>query len=231
MKKVQKRRSITKDQHQVRLYKYLQIGIVILAALIVLLVIVRLIKPEWFSNEYREISSVEVDASKPDLDVQLLTVNPYSRPGTSTNQINGIVVHYTANPGATAMENRDYFEGLKESQITQASSNFIVGLDGEIVQCVPTWEVAYASNNRNIDTVSIECCHPDETGEFEIKTYESMVQLCAWLCLKFGLNENDVIRHYDVTGKNCPKYFVENEEAFTTFRADIKAAIEKTNAQ
>ena len=82
-------------------------------------------------------------------------------------------------------------------------SNFVVGLEGEIVQCVPTWEVAYASNSRNIDTVSIECCHPDETGEFNDETYRSMVQLCAWLCLKFGLDEEDVIRHHDVTGKNC----------------------------
>ena len=48
-----------------------------------------------------------------------------------------------------------------------------------------------------------------------------MVQLTAWLCLKFGLDENDVIRHYDVTGKNCPKYFVENQEAWDQFRADV----------
>ena len=60
--------------------------------------------------------------------------------------------------------------GLKDSHATEASSNFIVGLEGEIVQCVPTWEVAYASNNRNIDTVSIECCHPDESGKFKKET-------------------------------------------------------------
>ena len=103
----------------------------------------------------------------------------------------------------------------------------MVGLDGEIVQCVPTWEVAYASNSRNHDTVSIECCHPDDTGKFNDATYRSMVQLCAWLCLKFDLNENDVIRHYDVTVKNCPKYFVENEDAWKTFRKDIKAVLDK----
>ena len=228
MKNMRKRRKRTKVQHQVLLHKYLKVGIIILAVLIVLLLIIRIAKPEWFSSKYREIDSAVVDASQPELDVRLLTVNPYSRPGTETNKITGIVVHYTANPGATAMENRDYFEGLKDSHITQASSNFIVGLDGEIVQCVPTWEVAYASNNRNIDTVSIECCHMDETGEFEKETYQSMVQLCAWLCLKFGLSEEDVIRHYDVTGKNCPKYFVENEEAFTAFKKDIKTAIQNT---
>ena len=165
-------------------------------------------------------------ADRPDFSVELLDYNEYSRPGLSTNEITGIVIHYTANPGSTAMENRDYFEGLKDSHITQASSNFVVGLDGEIVQCVPTWEVAYASNTRNFDTVSIECCHPDETGKFNEATYKSMVQLTAWLCEKFSLTEEDVIRHYDITGKICPKYFVENEDAWKQFKSDVKAVLD-----
>ena len=70
-------------------------------------------------------------------------------------------------------------------------------------------------------------CHPDETGIFNKKTYQSMVDLCAWLCLKFDLDENDVIRHYDVTGKICPKYFVENEDAWRKFKSDIGTKIEK----
>lgn len=222
------KRKLTKAQHQKQMKKYLKWGIVILAVLAVLLVIIKIINPKWLPGKYKEIQSAAVAASKPDIDVQLLTVNPYSRPGTETDKITGIVVHYTANPGASAIDNRNYFEGLKDSHATSASSNFIVGLEGEIVQCVPTWEVAYASNSRNIDTVSIECCHPDETGEFNDATYRSMVNLCAWLCLKFGLDENDVIRHYDVTGKNCPKYFVENEDSFYRFREDIKTAIANT---
>ena len=166
------------------------------------------------------------DEFKDTITEDLLPVNEYSRPGLSTNEITGIVIHYTANPGSTAMENRDYFEGLKDSHITQASSNFVVGLDGEIVQCVPTWEVAYASNTRNFDTVSIECCHPDETGKFNEATYKSMVQLTAWLCEKFSLTEEDVIRHYDITGKICPKYFVENEDAWKQFKSDVKAVLD-----
>ena len=54
-----------------------------------------------------------------------------------------------------------------------------------------------------------------------------MVQLTAWLCEKFSLDENDVIRHYDVTGKNCPKYFVENEDAWEQFKEDVKSALEE----
>lgn len=172
--------------------------------------------------------NVVVDASQPDIDVQLLDVNAYSRPGMETETITGIVIHYTANPGSTAQENRDYFNSLQYSHATEASSNFIVGLDGEIIQCVPTWEVAYASNERNTDTVSIECCHPDDSGKFTDETYRSLVQLTAWLCVKFGLTEEDVIRHYDVTGKNCPKYFVEHEDAWDEFRQNVGQAIERS---
>ena len=124
------------------------------------------------------------------------------------------------------MENRNYFEGLKDSHETKVSSNFVIGLEGEIVQCVPTWEMAYASNNRNSDTISIECCHPDDTGKFNDATYKSLVQLCAWLCKKYDLTADDVIRHYDVTGKICPKYFVENEDAWVEFKADVAKALE-----
>ncbi len=179
------------------------------------------------SGTGRASGMIDTDASQPEIDVQLLDVNPYSRPGTEIEKINGIVVHYTANPGSTAQENRDYFNGLKDSHETEASSNFIVGLNGEIIQCVPTWEMAYASNSRNIDTVSIECCHPDESGKFTDETYRSLVQLTAWLCVKFDLTEKQVIRHYDVTGKNCPRYFVENEEAWEEFKTNVGRAIAK----
>ena len=220
-------RRIAEARRRRRIQRNIRLGVLVLAVLIVLVGIVRIIKPAWFTNDYIELKGKDIDASRPDLDVELLTENPYSRPGTKTDKIKGIVVHYTANPGATAMENRNYFEGLKDSHETKASSNFIVGLDGEIVQCVPTWEVAYASNSRNNDTVSIECCHPDETGKFNEETYKSMVRLTAWLCKKFDLDSKDVIRHYDVTEKNCPKYFVENEDAWYPFRADVQEAIKK----
>lgn len=178
-----------------------------------------------FRDTYVEREVDEMSVEAPELDVQLLTVNAYSRPGSQSDKINNIVIHYTANPGTTAMQNRNYFEGLKDSRETKASSHFIVGLDGEIVQCVPTWEIAYASNDRNHDTVSVETCHYKADGAYTEETYESLVQLTAWLCEKFGLTEEDVIRHYDITGKNCPKYFVENEGAWEQFRKDVKTVL------
>ena len=163
----------------------------------------------------------EVDENRPELDVELLTVNPYSRPGPALEKVNGIVIHYTANPGATAIANRNYFENLKDTHTTKASSHFVVGLEGEIVQCIPTAEIAYASNDRNSDTISIECCYKNEDGSFEQATYDSVIKLTAWLCAKFGLTSEDVIRHYDVTGKLCPLYYVEHEDAWAQFKKDV----------
>lgn len=162
----------------------------------------------------------------------LLTPNQYSRPQTPLEKIKGVVVHYTANQGTDAKANRNYFNNLpkineKKDRKTYASSNFIIGIDGKILRVVPETEIAYASNDRNKDTLSIECCYVNENGSFTTPTYDSLVWLVSRICIAYQLNEEDVIRHYDVTGKNCPKYFVENQEAWNSFRQDIKTEITK----
>ncbi len=168
-----------------------------------------------------------------DLNIQAdyLTPNPYSRPQTKLQGIEGIVIHYTANPGTSAENNRSYFEGLAQKQTTSASSHYIIGLEGEVLQIIPLTEVSYASNERNSDTVAIECCIPDETGKFGDATYASAVSLTAALCVQFDLTEKDILRHYDITGKNCPKYFVEHEEAWEQFLADVKAKADQIRHQ
>lgn len=185
-------------------------------------------------TEQSEISSGDDSSGGPEqwqkegapyIDVELLTPNEYSRPQIPIESVNYIAIHYTANPGATAIANRNYFENLANTHDTKVSSHFVVGLDGEVVQCIPTSEMSYATNSRNVDTISIECCHPDETGKFNDSTYDSVVKLTAWLCVRFGLTSENVIRHYDVTGKDCPKYYVENPDAWLQMKADIAAQI------
>lgn len=151
----------------------------------------------------------------------LLPVNEWSRPGTAMDGVNGIVIHYVGNPGTTAEQNRSYFAGLAQSRTDYASSHFLVGLEGEILLCVPPGEVAYCSSSRNHDTISIEVCHPDDTGEFTLESYRALVKLVNWLRQVYGLEPEDVIRHYDVTGKECPRYYVEHPEAWERFREDL----------
>lgn len=186
-------------------------------------VILKAIAPKPTIVEEFPIKYVE---NPPAYTEQFLTVNEYSRPGVPLEKIEGIVVHYTANPGTTAQQNRSYFEGLAESKKTKSSSHFIIGLAGEIIQCVPLNEIAYASNERNADTISIECCIDNEEGRFNEATYDALVHLTAWLMGEYELEIDDVIRHYDVTGKNCPKYFVEHESAWFDFKLDVERYIE-----
>ena len=63
----------------------------------------------------------------------------------------------------------------------------------------------------------------DATGQFTQASYDALVRLTAWLCDTAGIGRDQVIRHYDVTGKLCPLYFVEHEEAWTQFLADVAA--------
>ena len=159
--------------------------------------------------------------------VSLLPENQYSRPGLPLNQVNGLVIHYTGNPGTTAEQTVSYFTNLADTGETYASSHFVVGIDGTIIQCVPLNEESYCSNSRNSDTVAIECCHPDETGAFTDETYQSLIRLTRRLCEVYGLEESQVIRHYDVTGKLCPLYFVEHEDAWTDFREEVFSDLSK----
>lgn len=174
-----------------------------------------------------EIEKLTVDS--PPLNVKLLTVNEYSRPGTKLDKVNGIVIHYVGNPGTTALQNRSYFESLKDTHKTSASSHFVIGMEGEIVQCIPTVEVAYCSNQRNNDTISIECCHEKKDGKFSEKTYDSLVHLTAFLCCKYDLEIEDIIRHYDITEKECPKYYVTHEDKWVQFKKDVAAYIEENS--
>lgn len=155
------------------------------------------------------------------VDVQLLHPHGTARSETAVGAIKNIVIHYVANPGSTAQNNRDYFD--KED--TEVSSHFVVGLDGEIIQCLPLWEKSAASNERNRDTISIEVCHPDTSGKFNDSTYNSVIKLCAYLCKELKLDENTLIRHYDITGKLCPVYYVENGDKWEKLKKDVGTAI------
>ncbi len=157
-----------------------------------------------------------------------LSINEYSRPGiVLSSNPEYIVIHYTANPGSGAKQNRDYFEGLKDSHITYASAQFVIGLEGEIEQCVPCNEIAYCSNSFNDKCISIEMCHPDEGGNFNDATYNNCVYLVAHLMNYYHMDMDHLIRHYDVTGKNCPKYFVEHPDRWDVFKDYVRQYREK----
>lgn len=152
------------------------------------------------------------------IDSQILPEDCNSRTGERLSEVRDIAIHYVGNPGTTAQQNRDFFA----QPDTTVNAHFVIGLEGEVIQCIPLNEKSCATNERNIDTISIEVCHPDDTGKFTEESYAALVKLTAWLCDHEHIGRDRVIRHYDVTGKLCPMYFVEHEDAWEQFKQDVK---------
>lgn len=153
-----------------------------------------------------------------------LTPNEYSRPGEALPEVKNIFVHYTANPGTSAAQNRNYFEQQKDTHKSSVSAHFIIGYDGEILQCVPLDEIAYAVSGRNYDSISIECCHKATDGSFTQETYDSLISLLVWLTDAYGLDTEDILRHYDSNGKKCPLYYTEHPDAWERLKEDVAQA-------
>jgi N-acetylmuramoyl-L-alanine amidase len=173
----------------------------------------------------------------------LLTKNKYSRPGVPLKAVKGIVIHWVANPGSTAQATRNYFENLKDQvpipfkvfTAKFASAHYIISQDGEIIRCVPDREVCYhvgsddytnealrrLSSYPNNCTIGVELCHSAWDGKFTAETLESCRLLAASLLSAYGLGKEDIWRHYDITGKVCPKYFVEHTDEWDAFKASI----------
>ena len=138
---------------------------------------------------------------KPPMEEALLTPNPYSRPQDALSTVTQLYVHYTANPGTSARQNRDYFEGLAQTGLLN--------------------EMAYAVIGENDHSISIECCYLDQDGKFTDATYQSLLKLLGWLMEEYNLDVSDVKRHYDAGGKLCPLYYAEHEDAWEQLKQDL----------
>lgn len=178
-----------------------------------------------------------------DLIQDLLTINEYSRPGTKLKGIKGIVVHWVANPNTSAKANRNFFENRKNGKSGYGSAHYIIDLNGSVLQCIPSSEMAYhvgansykasavktLGSYPNATTLGIECTHTDWNGKMTNETYESLLELCKDLCMVYKLNPlTDLYRHYDITGKDCHKWFVDNLKEWEKFKKEV---IERMNGK
>lgn len=199
----------------------------ILLAAVLIISVIRLLSDgkaaQAVKNLQRQISVLDYkNVEKPEWEEAFLTPNDYSRPGERLPEVNSIFVHYTANRNTSAAQNRSYFESLKDTHERSASAHFIIGYDGEIIQCIPFEEIAYAVKTRNYDSISIECCYKSADGSFTKETYDSLIHLLAYLVKKYGLSTDDILRHYDCGGKKCPLYYVEHEDDWEQLKRDVE---------
>ena len=145
-----------------------------------------------------------------------------------TQSIMYIVIHYTANDGDTAKNNVDYYarESLK------ASAHYFVD-EKEVWQSVKESDTAYhcGANSykhkecRNSNSIGIELCSRQyEDGTYYIKpeTVANGIKLTKELMAKYNIPEENVIRHYDVTGKICPAPMVKDEKQWESFKKELR---------
>lgn len=136
--------------------------------------------------------------------------------GTRVEKIKYIVIHYTGSEG-TAAGNVNYFNNGNRG----ASAHYFVDRSGEIREyCDPLMYYAWHCGGSlesshhplhgictNSNSVGVEICthYNGSAWEFTTAAVSAAVTLTKYLMAKFGISADHVCRHYDVTGKACPR--------------------------
>lgn len=166
---------------------------------------------------------------------KLLT--PYNYTVGNISRIKYIVIHYVGATGG-AEANCKYYANNK----LNASAHYFVGFDGEIWQSVEDKNIAWSVGGSkypntkggkyygictNSNSLSIEMCvrKNGNSWYFEDKTVNSTIELTKYLMEKYNIDSEHVIRHYDVTGKECPYPYVYNNTKHTW--EDFKKSLEE----
>lgn len=163
--------------------------------------------------------------------------NKLVRPGIKKADKKYIVIHYTANTGkgANALANRNYWNNISKPALA-ASAEYVVD-DKTILRAIPDDEVAYhvgakvytALGNKiikeckvktpNFVCIGIEIC-VNSDGDF-YKTIANTKDLVKSLMNKYSIPVENVVRHFDITGKNCPAFYVSDETKWEAFKKDL----------
>ena len=154
----------------------------------------------------------------------------YSKNERKLTDIKFIVIHDTGNTstGAGALNHKKYLDGATR----QGSAHYYVD-DKIIVQPIGDKKVAWAVGDthsiknrtrtdvNNSNSISIEMCINQDADFY--KMYLNTVELTKNLMKKFNIPVENVIRHYDVSGKSCPDTLkINNWSLWKQFKLDIK---------
>lgn len=155
---------------------------------------------------------------------KLLTKTNYEK--SKDRVVDYLVIHYVGAEG-TAENNCKYFERFYRG----ASAHYFIGHSGEVWQCVEDANIAWHcgaakykhAHCRNKNSIGIEmCCRKGANGwYFEPSTIAATIDLVRHLMTKYNISIDNVIRHYDVSGKRCPEPYVRNTEDWVAFKNQL----------
>lgn len=127
--------------------------------------------------------------------------------GRDGNKINKIVIHYTASD-ASAHNNLVYFG--RDS--AGASAHYFIDKDGSIHQSVKEGDRAWHAGNWNVNCHSIGIENVSAGEDFAEAQINSLASLVKDIMARYNIPASNVIRHYDVTGKECPAPYLDNNK-------------------
>lgn len=225
---------LTKEEWKRRrkIKRYVRLGIVCLVAFIILIVAILGLKALFGSVFSKDKLSKKAEAIKAELNIaeKYIEKSDYTRSGDTLKKVEGVVIHYVGVSEQTAAQRHTYYNTMKDNEEKQiGSTHYIVGFGGEIIQCIPLDEIAYASKHRNVDTIAIEYVHNDFDGEPEEDTYDAMVKLTAFLVEQYNLKMENVMLHYEATTYPCPPYYVDNPSKWDQFKKDVQGVLNAAN--
>lgn len=135
--------------------------------------------------------------------------------GLRTQKVKYIVVHYTGGDGDTARDNGLYFQrngGLGASAHWFVDEkNSLLSVPEEFVAWHCGGDVYAHPECRNGNSIGVEICSDKDADGiyyFTDETLENAAELIRDLMKRHDVPIENVIRHYDVTGKVCPAPFV-----------------------
>lgn len=162
--------------------------------------------------------------------------NPANHGGRrGKSAIKYLVYHYTGNDGDNGANNAAYYR----DNVVRASAHYFVD-DDSVTQSVDDLTVAWAVGGQkwsdcaktgggklygvvtNTNSLSIEMCDTRRDGTYNVTeaTMENALALGRMLMERYGIPIERVIRHFDVTGKHCPAYFMD-EDKWAAFKARL----------
>lgn len=167
----------------------------------------------------------------------MTTANSKNYTAGRTADILYLVMHYTANDGDTAQNNVTYFA----NNVTYTSAHWFVDENGT-AQSVDDGDTAYHcgattykhASCRNANSIGIEMCSRKTTaGAYYLldDTVSNAVALAKAIMAEHNIPIENVIRHYDVTGKSCPAPWVNDESQWTAFKAKLVESEEEEMTQ
>lgn len=153
-----------------------------------------------------------------------LNINEMTRTGEKIKKVENIILHSIGNVNTTLKMCKKEIDNLSNEGNVYFSLHYIIDKEGNILNCIPEEEISLSC--RKIDTnyyaISIGCIPCDESGKFSKKTIDSLVTLTSSLCKKYNLEKKNILRHYDITLKRCPMYYVDNCVMFEEIKRKIK---------